>query len=185
MNDRGAAEEALGPPPPIPRVYARVLRRNSGHIADAERSARESGGPAFSDYKKRPPAEDYQWTPGKPAELRRPGWDSKQKADGVHEVVLTDAVARASQPFPPLAGSQTSKATLTATSQHIEKTGGPETIRTSGLCLRRATLYPAELRVPRHSHNPARFPRQAFNRACCAMTPRLGRRPTGAKRPAR
>ena len=25
--------------------------------------------------------------------------------------------------------------------------GAPETIRTSGLCLRRATLYPAELRV--------------------------------------
>src|SRR5882757_6346731 len=30
----------------------------------------------------------------------------------------------------------------------LEKTGAPETIRTSDLCLRRATLYPAELRAP-------------------------------------
>ena len=28
------------------------------------------------------------------------------------------------------------------------KNGAPERIRTSGLCLRRAALYPAELRVP-------------------------------------
>src|SRR5665647_100802 len=28
------------------------------------------------------------------------------------------------------------------------ETGAPETIRTSDLCLRRATLYPAELRAP-------------------------------------
>ena len=29
----------------------------------------------------------------------------------------------------------------------LEKTGAPDTIRTCGLCLRRAALYPAELRV--------------------------------------
>ena len=29
----------------------------------------------------------------------------------------------------------------------LEKAGAPERIRTSGLCLRRAALYPAELRV--------------------------------------
>ena len=50
------------------------------------------------------------------------------------------------------------KATLLPPSRTSEKSrsnrihyvcinGGPETIRTSGLCLRRATLYPAELRV--------------------------------------
>ncbi len=35
-----------------------------------------------------------------------------------------------------------------AARQVFEKTGAPERIRTSGLCLRRAALYPAELRVP-------------------------------------
>src|SRR5665213_2045171 len=30
----------------------------------------------------------------------------------------------------------------------LRETGAPETIRTSDLCLRRATLYPAELRAP-------------------------------------
>src|ERR1700688_4800126 len=33
------------------------------------------------------------------------------------------------------------------TPKRIEKTGGPDTIRTCDLCLRRAALYPAELRV--------------------------------------
>jgi len=35
--------------------------------------------------------------------------------------------------------------------EFIEKIGGPDTIRTYDLCLRRATLYPAELRVPYHA----------------------------------
>src|SRR5690348_14175313 len=39
-------------------------------------------------------------------------------------------------------------------------TGGPDTIRTCDLCLRRAALYPAELRVRRRGHHSrGRIPR--------------------------
>ena len=41
-----------------------------------------------------------------------------------------------------------------------EKSGAPETIRTSDLCLRRATLYPAELRAPNPSDRRNQAKRQ-------------------------
>src|ERR1019366_5674230 len=39
-------------------------------------------------------------------------------------------------------------------SENTEKAGAPETIRTSDLCLRRARLYPAELRAPMGLNRP-------------------------------
>ena len=38
---------------------------------------------------------------------------------------------------------------VTPAGLNFDKIGAPEGIRTPGLCLRRAALYPAELRVPR------------------------------------
>ncbi len=49
--------------------------------------------------------------------------------------------------------------------QVLEKIGAPDRIRTCGLCLRRAALYPAELRVPE------RFYMRAFWRLQSGLTP--------------
>jgi len=42
------------------------------------------------------------------------------------------------------------------------KNGGPERIRTFDLCLRRAALYPAELRVPHAPHTESPPPKEAL-----------------------
>ena len=54
----------------------------------------------------------------------------------------------------------------------FEEIGGPDTIRTCGLCLRRATLYPAELRVRRAliaCHGRLRKPQPANRPAGAAL----------------
>ena len=47
----------------------------------------------------------------------------------------------------------------------LDFTGAPDTIRTCDLCLRRATLYPAELRA-REGHHLADWPDVGNGRLC-------------------
>src|SRR5215469_3766073 len=57
-----------------------------------------------------------------------------------------------------------------------EKTGGPDTIRTYDLCLRRAALYPAELRVRDATElAPSGAERKAIENYCARRSCRQGR----------